>query len=203
MRQQEDEMNDAELMQRRTVVAGPRRYDGVSMTLHWLTLLFLIALFGTVWAREHASDSNAAAQLLALHRSAGAFLWAITLVRLAWKAIASRASQFPSAMPWALRWAARGNEYALYLLLVAQPVTGFVQSIARGKPFTLLGLSIPAVAGRDKAVAHLFHNVHETTATLLLLLVGLHVGAALLHGIALRDGVLGTMLPGSPRLFRK
>jgi len=172
-----------------------RRYDRVSMSLHWLTLALLILLFGSIWSREQASDATTAALLLALHQSAGALIWLVTMARLIWKASAAAGPPLPSSMPRVQRWAARANEYALFLLLIAQPVTGFVQTVARGAPFPLLTLEIPAMMARDRALAHLFHDIHETSATVLLVLVGLHAGAAIFHGVFRRDGVLGSMLP--------
>jgi cytochrome b561 len=98
---------------------------------------------------------------------------------------------------------ARANEAVLYLVLIAQPVTGILQTVARGKAFDLAGATVPRLMARDKALMHLFHDIHETTATVLLVLIGLHVGAALFHGIVLRDGVLSTMLPRAPAVFPK
>jgi cytochrome b561 len=125
------------------VASPPRRHDAVSMTLHWLTLLLLTVLFGSMWLREQASDGYAAALLLTLHRSSGALIWIITLGRLVWKQHFGQAPTLPSTMPRPQQWAARANEYMLYLLLIAQPITGFVQTIARGKPFVLLGVEVP------------------------------------------------------------
>lgn len=180
-----------------------RRHDGVSMTLHWLTLLLLIVLFGTIWARQRASDGDTATLLLTLHRSAGVLIWIVTLIRLVWKATAARAAALPRTMSRAQRWAARANEYALYFLLAVQPVTGLVQSIARGRDFPLLGASVPVVMARDKGMTHLFHDIHETSATLLLVLVGLHACVAMFHGVVLRDGVLSSMLPAWKRAREK
>jgi superoxide oxidase len=170
-----------------------RRYDAVSMSLHWLTLVLLIAIFATIWARDQVSDGATAELLLTLHRSAGLLIWLATLGRLAWKMLAADHPPLPLATPLLQRWAARANEYALYASLVVQPLTGFVQSVA---PF-------PSVMARDKALTHLFHDIHETGATVLLALVGLHACAALFHGLVLRDGVLRSMLPGGKSLAEK
>jgi cytochrome b561 len=48
---------------------------------------------------------------------------------------------------------------------------------------------------RDKALASRFHAFHELGAWLLLGLIGLHVAAALFHGVVKRDGVLASMWP--------
>jgi cytochrome b561 len=188
-------MDEIENVEQPPLVIAARRHDHVSMSLHWLTLALLIVLFGSIWARDQASDGDIAALLLTLHRSAGVLLWLVTVARLAWKASAAVAPPLPATLPRPQRWMARANEYALYLLLVAQPITGFVQSIARGKPFPLLGFDLPVLMARDKTLTHLFHDLHETSATVLLVLIALHACAAIVHGVFLRDGVLGSMLP--------
>lgn len=180
-----------------------RRYDAMSMIFHWLTLALLMILFGAIRAREQASDGDTAVLLLTVHRSAGTLIWIMTLARLVWKLTGARAPALPSSMPQWQQAAARANEYTLYCILIAQPVTGFLQSVMRGKPFALLGLSVPAVMARDRQAMRLLHNGHETIATVLLVLVGLHACAALFHGVVRRDGVLRSMLPGRPRLVRK
>jgi cytochrome b561 len=92
------------------------------------------------------------------------------------------------------RLAARLSEYGLYLLLLAQPITGAVQSLYRGKPFDLFFVvRVPAVVGRDRAVVHLFHAIHEWGAWTFAAVIGLHAGAALFHRFVLRDGVFESM----------
>ncbi|MBV1691231.1 cytochrome b [Novosphingobium sp. G106] len=174
----------------------PRRYDGFSMALHWLTLLLIISLFGTAWAQERASDGDSAMMLLSLHRSLGLLVWLATLVRMGWKLARGSAPPLPAATPRIQALAARVTQFALYAILLAQPVTGFLQGVARGEAVSLLGVDVPSFMAPNGHVAHLLHSVHATIATVLLALVGLHAGAALLHVLVLRDGVLGAMIPG-------
>lgn len=196
-------MDQAYSVDTKVAAPVPRHYDSASMTLHWLSLVLLVILFASIWTREHASDGDTAALLLTVHRTAGTLLWVATLARLIWKLIVADTPPLPLRMPRIQKLAARANEYALYLLLIAQPVTGFVQSIARGKPFPLLGFQVPVLMVRDRGVTHLFHAIHQTSATVLLVLVGLHACAALFHGIVLRDGVLRSMVPVLRRMARK
>lgn len=179
--------------------ADVARHDTTSIMLHWITLLLFAVLFASIWAAEGTGDDAAAGLLLGVHRSIGALIFAVTLARLAWKATASRAPAFPSTMPLWQRWAARANEAALYLLLLAQPTTGLAQSITYGESFSLLGMPIPPLMIRNKGLTDLLNGIHEATATALLVLVGVHACAALFHGLVLRDGVLGSMLPAHIR----
>jgi cytochrome b561 len=175
------------------------RFDNVTIWFHWTTLLLIIVMFASAFARESASDGDSAAYLLTLHRSTGVVLWLLTAARLIWKVTAGRSPPLPAKTPRLQRWAARLTEYGLFLLLIVQPITGFVQSIARGKPFVLLGLSFPAVIARDRDLTHFFASIHTDGALLLLALIAVHSLAALLHHFILRDDVLRTMLPAGRR----
>jgi cytochrome b561 len=57
---------------------------------------------------------------------------------------------------------------------------------------------VPALLEPNPPISILFAVAHEFGAKALLVLIGLHVGAALFHRLVLRDGVLQRMLPRSP-----
>jgi cytochrome b561 len=185
------------------LAAAPGRFDAVSIALHWGSVLIILGLFASAWSRGLAADRDSAAALLTLHRSMGVALWAVLVLRLAWRLSRGRRPALPPSMHPLQVLAARSNEVALYVLMVLQPLTGLAQSLARGRPFPLFGLDVPAVMARDRALAGSLHEVHELTAWALLGLIGLHAGAALLHGLVLRDGVLDSMLPSAGRRSRR
>jgi cytochrome b561 len=185
------------------VPAAPGRFDAVSIALHWASLLLILGLFASAWSQGLASDRDQAAALLTLHRSTGVALWALVVLRLAWRFSRGRRPALPPSMHPLQVFAARLSELALYALMVLQPLTGLAQSLARGRPFQLFGLEVPAVMARDRALAGWLHEVHELTAWAFLGLIGLHAGAGLLHGLVLRDGVLDAMLPWAGRRSRR
>jgi cytochrome b561 len=47
----------------------------------------------------------------------------------------------------------------------------------------------------EKSTLELFHELHEITATLMLVLLALHVGAALKHQLIDKDGTMRRMVP--------
>jgi cytochrome b561 len=175
---------------------GVERFDKATIWIHWTRLLLIVVMFGTAFARESASDGDTAALLLTVHRSTGVLLWLVTLGRVMWKFSGGNAPALPFGTPAIQRWAARITEYGMLSLLILQPITGFMQSIARGKPFALFGASFPSVMARDRDLTHLFAAIHEKSALILLALIAVHTLAALLHHFVLRDDVLRTMLPG-------
>jgi len=170
------------------------RYDAISIALHWATLLLLIAMYWTAHAHEAAADGAVAARMLLLHRSTGLLVWFVTVARLGWKGMFGVAPALPTAMKPAQRFVARSMQTMLYALLLLMPVTGLLQSVLRGKAFPLILGEFPAVVARDKVAVTLFHGIHETSATTLLVLIGLHALAGICHGLLRRDGVLGSML---------
>lgn len=171
------------------------RYDTMSIVLHWMTAVLLVAMFWTAHAHEAAQDGAVADRMLLAHRSMGIIVWIVTVARLGWKSLFGTAPALPATMMPAQRAVARAMQAALYALLFFMPATGLFQSMLRGKAFPLLLGEFPAIVVRNRDEMDVFRKVHETGATILLVLIGLHALAGIYHGIARRDGVLGSMLP--------
>lgn len=170
------------------------RFDAVSIALHWLTLALVLGQFASALAIDHAPATDALA-LLAVHRSMGLATWVVVAGRLAWRRSFARLPPFPASMPRLQQWAATANEYALYLLLLVQPLTGLGDTLLRGRPFALFGLEVPALLAARKDLYAPLHQAHALGAALLAGLIGLHAAAALLHALVLRDGVFERMWP--------
>ena len=176
------------------VVARPS-FDTVTITVHWISLLLVLAMIGTGLLYGRIETRPGAPALLWAHRSLGAILWAITVVRLAWRLTQARIPGFPISMTRLQRLAARASEYGLYALLLTQPVTGLAQTLSRGAPFELLAWTVPSVVSKHFGYVVLFYAVHKVGAWCLIGLVSLHASAALFHHFIRRDDVLETMAP--------
>jgi superoxide oxidase len=171
------------------------RFDQTSIVLHWLTVLLIIVQFSSAWLREALEhDTSFAASVLTAHRNSGVVIWIIGLARLLWRYNFAYLPPFPKSMPRMQQTIARANEYALYALLLVQPITGLGRVLLRGEPFELLIWEVPALLAPNDAIRHVFVEAHELGAIALLVLIGLHAGAALFHLLLLRDGVLQRML---------
>ncbi len=175
------------------------RFDGVSIGLHWATVLLIAAVFTSALSLGLVTDSDQAGQVLTLHRSLGVMLWALALVRVVWRLTMARHPPLPEITPRAQIVAARITELGLYSLMLAQPVTGLIQSVARGRGFRLFFFETPRLMAHDKATAQLFHQIHTFAAWVFLALIAVHIAAALVHRFIRRDGVLRSMLPWPQR----
>lgn len=168
------------------------RFDWLSIRLHWLTVLLIAFQLITAFLPH---EGEGARTLLMLHRSAGVLILAVVVLRLIWRWRFAHLPPFPPTMPKFQQWSAKANEFAIYAFLLLQPLTGLADAVFHGRPFVLFGVQAPALMAMDKPLFHLSGEIHEFGAWILMALIALHIGAALLHGLVLRDGVLQRMLP--------
>ena len=172
------------------------RYDGVSITLHWLTALLVIALFGLAQGWHFAPPHSGLREgMEGLHISLGITLAGVILFRLIWRLTRQRRPALPLAGLQAL--AAHLMHGLLYLLVVAQVVIGFVWHWSYGQGLSFFGLfSLEPPFAFSAALRGPLHEMHETNAWIIITLAGLHALAALMHHYVLKDGLLRRMAPG-------
>src|SRR3984957_1697258 len=177
-------------------VTSSGRFDATSIVLHWLTVLLIIGQFTTAWLHEAVGHGTGLGlEILTTHQTMGALTWTVGLARLVWRRRFAYLPPFPDSMSKPQQWIAKANEYGLYVLLLVQPITGLGDVMFHGRPFTLFIWQVPALLTPDAGIRSLFQEAHEFGGKALLALIGLHAGAALFHGLVLRDGVLQRMLP--------
>ena len=172
----------------------PRRWGTLMQLFHWVMALAIIGngLFGLLMdvARSPMQKLN----WLAVHKSIGLTVLALLLLRLLWR-LSERTPLDEPAPRWQQR-AAHAMHAMLYVMMAAIPLTGWWFNSLAGKPLQWFKqFNVPALADKDIVQSHLAHAVHEYLFWLLLLLLSMHVGAALKHHWRDRDNVLLRMLP--------
>ena len=168
-------------------------YGIVAQAFHWL-IAALVAVQFVLGVKAHSLPlSLERLILLARHKSLGLTLFALVILRLAWRIYSPPPSQ-PSQAP--LRAAARLSHGLLYALLLAMPIAGWLLSSASNLTVSWFGLfSLPDLVAPDRRLAHWMLLTHQTMAWLLLAVVVIHIGATFRHHFILKDSVLTRMLP--------
>jgi len=136
--------------------------------------------------------------LFDLHRSFGALILALAVVRWINRLAGGTPATFPVEPRWQ-RIAAHAVHELLYVLIVAMPILGWLGTSAFGAPITVFWLfQLPALVAKDEPLANAVLQVHATLGFVLAGLVVIHVAAALYHHYVLRDQALARMLRGTP-----
>jgi len=174
-------------------------YDRLTIFLHWTTLALVLVQLISAWVIDHGGSREAGALALTVHRSSGSALWLVVAFRLIWRFSGMKLPPFPPTMSRLHIAGVHLSEYGLYLLLLAQPLTGLADTLLRGRPFALFVWTVPALLARDKPDAALAHLAHLAGAYALVALITVHALAALTHRFVLNDGILESMTDGTRR----
>jgi cytochrome b561 len=88
------------------------------------------------------------------------------------------------------------THFALYVLLLAIPLSGWIFNSAAGFPLQWFGVvNLPALAGRSTALRELSGTWHELLFWALIVLALVHAAAAVYHHLFQHDATLARMLP--------
>jgi len=170
-------------------------YSALAIGLHWLVFALVVGnwLLGPYMADLPLSPQKL--RYFSWHKWIGVTVFLLAVFRLAWR-VSHRPPPLPVAMPHWQRHLARASHFALYLLILAIPLSGWLYSSATGVPTVYLGwVQLPDLVGRDKALAEFLKQAHIVLNTTLLAVVVIHVAAALKHHFVDHDEVLARMLP--------
>lgn len=172
------------------------RWGAVSQLLHWLivALIALQATLGLMGLLLPIGVEKLA--VLARHKSVGLTILGLAALRLLWRWL-NPIPPLPRDLEPYERWLAHGTHAALYGLLFAMPLTGWIMSSARGFSVSWFGLfQLPDLAPQSEPLYQAMIRTHAVLAACLAAIVTLHVAAALKHHFLLKDDTLRRMLPG-------
>ena len=171
---------------------GPGRYSTISIWLHWLMLALMIAVYAAIELREfYPRGSDPREALKAWHFTLGLTVFVLVWVRIVARIVTAAPPEM--AEPAWRSLASKAVHLALYVLMIAMPIAGWVILSAEGDAIPFWGISMPAIAQVDEALAHNAEELHELGGTIGYWLVGLHAAAALFHHYVLKDGLLSRM----------
>jgi cytochrome b561 len=182
-------------MQHPTIDTG--RYTLTAQALHWLTVLLILMILPVAWVMISLPKGPEQDWMLVFHRSLGVTIFAVIVLRLAWRSTHPLPPPLSGA-PRLTELISRVTHWLLYALLLLMPVTGYLQS-ADGRPMSYFGLfNLPGLL-KDKALGDVAKVLHLLGQWAVYTLIGLHVGATVWHVAIRRDGLLDRMLPPQDR----
>jgi cytochrome b561 len=179
------------------------RYGTVAMTFHWVIAALLIAnICVGLYMGDLPRSDPMKFEIFQIHKSIGLTVLVLSILRVLWR-LTHSVPPLPSDMNPSLRIAARAAHFLLYFLIVAIPLTGYIMVSASplGNGTSYFGLfdwpNLPLFAGMTREQLHPIHetweSVHVVLAWSAIVLIPLHIGAALFHYFVRRDGVFQRM----------
>jgi len=171
------------------------RWGALSQLFHWLIVVLIIVQVTLASLADDLPASARKVALLARHKSVGITILMLVILRLLWRSL-NLTPLLPDTLKPYERFLARFTHAALYVLLFAMPLSGWMMSSARGFPVSWFGFfTLPDLVAKNKSLYAALLTTHETLAWVLGAVVTLHVAAALKHHFMHRDDVLRRMLP--------
>ncbi|MBS0340131.1 MAG: cytochrome b, partial [Proteobacteria bacterium] len=189
-------MHSHHLANRIRLPAGSsQHWTALAKWLHWVVALLIAVQLMLGWVEASWRQSPTKLELFEWHKSTGALVLMLVVLRLAWR-LTHAAPALPNDMPRWERRAAFASHFLLYVAMLALPFSGWVATSASGEPSSVFWIfPLPAIVPVDRHVMDVAGAVHLVLGILLIVLVVIHVAAALRHHFSKRDDVLVRMLP--------
>jgi len=170
------------------------RYTTVAILLHWLIGLAILAQLALgLWMVElPKAPPGLRSGWFNIHKSIGLTIAVLIVIRVLWR-VTHQAPALPSGMPaWQVKLTT-GVHHLLYLLMVFVPTTGILGSVFSKYPIKYFGIDLPRLAEPDAGLKEFFGECHEISTTIIMVLIGLHILAALKHRFIDKDDIFQRM----------
>ncbi|MDA8622054.1 cytochrome b [Psychrosphaera sp.] len=170
-------------------------YNNVSIALHWIMFILIVAVFGSIELRElfeRGTETRDAFKMW--HFMLGLAVLALVSVRLIARILAG---PVPAIKPTPKKWQstlAKLAHISLYVFMFVMPIAGWLILSMAGKPIPFFGLELPPLASENKELAKTIKELHETVGEVGYYLIAAHAAAALFHHYILADNTFKRML---------
>lgn len=193
-----------------TLANDALKYTRVAMVLHWVIALLILTnialgLSAALLPPSLLSDTDARF-VIDTHKSIGITVLGLAVIRVWWR-LTHRPPPLPNVFPGWERAAAHVAHIALYVLIFALPLSGWMHdsawSAAASHPMHLFGLipwpRIGFLMHLDPTLKDQLHTqlgtLHTACSYALYVVLALHILGAFKHQWIDRHTVLGRMLP--------
>jgi cytochrome b561 len=171
-------------------------YTRTAIALHWLIALLIVCGFALGWVMTDIPGfTPTKLKYFSWHKWIGVTVFALAVVRIIWRATHA-VPPMPRRMPQWQSVAANLVHLLLYVLMIAIPASGYLYSSAANVPVVYLGIvPLPRLIAPDPELKAVLKTVHVALNYSLVVLVAMHIAAAIKHQWFDRDGLLSRMIP--------
>lgn len=170
------------------------QFTPVTVGLHWIIAITMIVMLVFGLYLENLPRSPEKGELIGIHKSIGALVLVLALVRIYWRYL----NKFPKPISDLPQWQEKLVSIAHWFLILGtafMPISGMMMSIGGGFGLSVFGLEIVARGGeKNELISEIGGAVHGLGGKLLILFVLLHIAGAVKHQVMEKDGTISRML---------
>ena len=172
-----------------------QKYAPVTISIHWLTLILMIAIYGSIILHEALPRGNSLRGAAEdWHIYFGFTVFALAIARL----IITLRLPTPPITPKPPSWqmvVTKVMKIYLYGLMLIAPVFGWLYLSANDESISWFFISMPAIAPVSEGIAEFAGEAHELLGESGYYFITLHALAGLYHHYWVKDDTLKRMLP--------
>jgi len=173
-----------------------KEYGTISKIFHWTVLVLVIVMLAIASQSTDLPQGQEKLELILLHASFGLLLLFILSARLIWRWLNITPAKMPH-IPFWQHVVSRTVHYGLYIMLFVQIFNGMARFATAGYKVPFFGLfEVGFPMDKDEALNELIGDLHGIFPIVILVLLGIHILAALYHHFWLKDDTLRRMTSG-------
>jgi cytochrome b561 len=171
-------------------------YGNTAKVFHWMIVALLLVQFPIGWLMPDIRRGATPGKAMTLHISIGLIILMLIVLRFVWRLFHPVAPA--DTLPRWQRLMSENVHWLLYGLVFTTTVTGWFFASFRGWQISFFfAVPLPMLTAPESVAGRLIGGWHQTAEWGLLIAIGIHVSAALIHVFVLRDRIMQRMLPGS------
>jgi cytochrome b561 len=168
-------------------------YGTTAKSFHWLVVALLLVQYPIGWLMPDIHHGMKPGAGMTFHLSFGMVILTLTILRFVWRLSHPVAPE--SSLPTWQRLTSDAVHWMLYVALLATTLSGWLFASFRGWSISLFYLiPLPMLAPENAAAGKAIDGLHQGAEWILLILIGVHSAAALVHFFFYRDRVMQRML---------
>jgi len=175
-------------------------WGSLARALHWLVAIGIFVLIGLGLLQDEMPQGDARTQVRMIHGSIALVVFALMILRLAWRWMNVTPSH-PEGLPAWQSLVATLVHWGLYIAVFVQLVSGAMVVATNGNGLPFFGLfNIPVPVTENHDAHEFWEEVHEPVWWVIAALAGIHILGALYNHFIAKNDVLRRMTLGVRRI---
>jgi len=170
-------------------------YGSVAKFFHWLLFLLILCQFILGYSFDNI-PKDFQSMAYNVHKLTGLSILGLMFLRGLWALYNPKPLLPLSTRLWE-HLAERLVHFLLYFTIIATAVVAWIGSATGGKPPHLGDWKLGLPLALNKPLTETLYDIHDDLAIVIIVLVSIHILAALFHYIIRGDNILQRMMPGS------